>query len=99
MMARMLVDSLAHILQCKYLSTLNNNIEIVTYVLVSAASAFSAEFAFLFIDRKLISGGIFSVDSGVNSGLKEAVVMAPYALVSLLISNNYKYIPFSQRLL
>ena len=89
MMIRMLADSLAYMLQNKYLSTSNRNIEIVTYIGVSIASACVSESVY-----KAIFGGFVA-----KSILDEAVFMGPYALVTYLISNKCKYIPFSRRLL
>ena len=89
MMIRMLADSLAHMLQTKYLSTFNSNIEIITYIAVSIASACVSESAYTYFFGSFVTKGI----------VDEAIFMGPYALVTYLISGKCKYIPFSHRLL
>ena len=95
MMIRMLFDSVAQLVQNKYLQTLNKTISYAVFVIASAASALVAQIVYELIDAELLSGSRFSFEGSAKSGLHQALVIAPFALVSLLISQEKKYIPFA----
>ena len=95
MMIRMLFDSTAQLVQNMYLQTLKKLVSYAFFVITSAASAFVSQIVYDFINAELLSGSKFSFDSSSKDGLHQVYVIAPFALVSLLVSQEKKYIPFS----
>ena len=94
-MIRMCIDSLCHFLHGKYLSGGQKYVSIGVFVLCAGASAFAAAYINNLLGSKVLPS---AWRTNINP-TDDAILMAAFTLMCILITDEYRILPYSRALL
>ena len=94
-MIRMCIDSLCHFLHQKYLSGGQKYVSIGVFVACAGASAFAAAYINNVLGSKVLPGAWRTTINPTD----DAILMAAFTLMCILITDEYRILPYSRALL